>query len=668
MTMNTATTLTAALQQQRTDDRGITYIESQDNEITVSYDALYERALGLLHYLQEKGLQPGDELILLLNNNQAFIELFWACLLGKIIPVPLAVGTGDQHRLKVFNVFQTLQRPHLLTTEKNLTRLQTFAQNNALTTQSEKLTEQTLLLEHIDDLSQAGQIHAPAPSDTAFIQFSSGSTGSPKGVVLTHHNIITNLQAIVQGSNSSQQDVSLSWMPLTHDMGIIGFHLAPLFLGATQYLMPTDVFIRRPLLWLTKASEKKVTTLASPNFGYKHYLNQFEKQTDHHLDLSHVRLIFNGAEPISPTICEEFITKLQAFGLADNVMFPVYGLAEASLAVSFPAPGKALSIHYVDREQLKPGEAARLLEDDAPHALSLISVGNAVADCAIQISDPNGNALPEGQVGHVLIRGNNVTNAYYNNDTLNQALFTDDGWLDTGDLGFVHQGQLLITGRAKEVMIINGQNLYPHDIEASLAQHTEAELGKVAAYRQTDIASRADELLIFVLYKGAAEQFVPMLKNIRKHLNEAIGIDAKQIIPIKDLPKTTSGKIQRYLLVENFQTGQYSDVLNTLEPLLTTTTPTPHGRSDIEQTLLTICNDYIEQTLTATDNIFDMGTSSLKLAQIYEKINALYPDQIDVTEIFDYPTVAELARYLETKLSAGTDKAATVSASAVDTP
>ena len=217
------------------------------------------------------------------------------------------------------------------------------------------------------------------PEDISFIQFSSGSTGSPKGVVLKHRNLLANIDGIQQAAQFTTHDTSLSWMPLTHDMGLIGFHLNPIVCNYNHYIMRTDLFVRRPLYWMIAASDKKTNVLCSPNFGYKHFLNAYHRkarsnQAIENIDLSHMRLIFNGAEPISVNLCEQFMEALAQYGLPKNSMFPVYGLAEASLAVSFPPVGSELEVINVKRESIAMYSTAEFTSD-LDSASTLVGVG-----------------------------------------------------------------------------------------------------------------------------------------------------------------------------------------------------------------------------------------------------------------------------------------------------
>ena len=234
-------TLVQALDRNTQANKTITYISGQDNEREVSYPELKQRALGLLHHIQQKGASEGDELIIHLAENEQFIDTFWACQYGGIVAVPLAIGTSDAHRQKVFNVFEKLEAPHIATTRKALQRLKVYADENGKASLYDEIQRKAVMLDRIEEFNTLGQCLDIVPEQTSFIQFSSGSTGDPKGVVLTHKNLVTNLYGIIECSQFDERDSFFGWMPLTHDMGIIGFHLTPLFaVSYTHLTLPTN--------------------------------------------------------------------------------------------------------------------------------------------------------------------------------------------------------------------------------------------------------------------------------------------------------------------------------------------------------------------------------------------------------------------------------------------
>lgn len=648
-----ATTLTEVLEANRAFPRSITYLEGENESRSVPGGELYERALGILHHLQRIGARRGDKLILFLGSNEQFIDVFWAAILGGIVPVPVALGISDEHRHKVLRIARRLGAPFLYTERRSLERIGAFAASAGATDIFESLRARTFLVDDLDDISRAGTIQRVKPDDIAFIQFSSGSTAEPKGVVLTHANIMANCRGASEAAGFTENDVSLSWMPLTHDMGLIGFHVIMFANRVHSHLMPTELFIRRPLLWLTLASRVRATILCSPNFGYRHYLKVLGDRPVAGLDLAAVRLIFNGAEPISVELCDEFLTRLAPARLDRNAMYPVYGLAEASLAVSFPRVGAPLRTLTLNRHRMNPGDPVEPVAADDRHALRLVSEGQAIPYTRVRIAGDDDRELPEDRIGHVHMTGDNVTRGYYEDRLANAAAFTPDGWLRTGDLGLVHAGELYISGRAKEIIFVNGQNYYPHDLEEIAQRAPGLELGKVVAAGVRRRGADTEELVVFVLHRGAVADFVALAAAVSRLVNEQTGLEVAAVIPVKRIPKTTSGKIQRHLLEESYVDGEYDAELAELAALRAAQRGPEHReRSELEQQLKTICDSALEgKRVDLNDNLFEVGASSLKLIEIHEQIDRLYPGQIDLTELFDFPTIAELARHLEGKLA-----------------
>ena len=647
--MITFSTLVDTLQQQASSDRTITYIEAADKEVTITYADLYERALKKLHALQQRGLTPGDECIIFLRSNEDFIDIYWACILGGIIPVPIAVGISDEHRAKLFKIFEKLDRPHLYTTQDNVERIQQYAESNSLSDAYKLIKDKTLLVSEIES-QEKGDVHQPEPDDLAFIQFSSGSTSDPKGVMLTHKNIMTNLNAIGEGGLYTDTDTSFSWMPLTHDMGLIGFHLNMIAYRMNQCLMATDLFSRRPLLWMQKVSEKKATVLCSPNFGYKHFLKALSKKPLENIDLSCVRLIYNGAEPISIDLCDSFLNTMKDYGLKRETMFTVYGMAEATLAVSFPVAGEEYRAVHVDRHNLNVAGKIKFIDVTNQDALSFAIVGKPVLDCKVRIADKE-NVFADETVGSIQISGPNVTQGYYKNEEANHATITSDGWLDTGDLGFIYKDELIITGRAKDIIFANGLNYYPHDLEDLLLNIENLELGKVVVYGVWNEKLQRDELIVFILYRADIKDFITLAKQAAGVINEQSGLEIDHVIPVKRIPKTTSGKVQRRILGDAYASGDYAEVLQEIKQLTLPKESTSENLTPLQQELKTICDSVIEDsTLGVNDNFFESGISSLTLAEIHQQIDDRYPDKVDVVDLFEYQTIVELADFMQAKL------------------
>jgi acyl-CoA synthetase (AMP-forming)/AMP-acid ligase II len=433
-------TLNAILPADVREDRQITFIEGENEQRTMSFRRLRQRAVGALGALQRRGLKRGDTLILFIADNERFVEMFWACVLGGIVAVPLAPGVADEHWRKLLRVFAQLDQSLVAIDAPTLDRFDSFVATHRLEHEGQQLRSRTVIVGGLDMAGEPGVPALSDPGDLAFIQYSSGSTGDPKGVMLTHRNLTTNIASIIEGAGYTDRDSVISWMPLSHDMGLIGFHLTLLAAGVSHAIMRTELFARRPLLWLDLASQRRCTVLCSPNFGFQHYLRQYAHRPPEGLDLSSIRLIFNGAEPISAEVCRRFMRTMAPHGLKANSMFAVYGLAEATLAVAFAPRGVPMETVVVDPTRLRIGETVRQEALRGGRVTELVKVGPPLPGIDLRIVDEQGETLGERTLGQLLIRGDNVTAGYYQDPARTTELVSADGWLSTGDLGF-HLGR-----------------------------------------------------------------------------------------------------------------------------------------------------------------------------------------------------------------------------------
>ena len=638
-------TLIELLEAARSKDREIRFIDGENDESTLGFGELWDQAIALLGSLQARGMRPGDELIIFSKSNESFVVAFWAAVLGGIVPVPVAVGISDEHRLKLFRIVSQLRRATLFTELGLLERLLDFARERQLDDITALLESRTVLMSDVEPAAH-GEVFAATPDDVAFIQYSSGSTSDPKGVVLTHRNLCTNIRAIVEATGWTENDQSLSWMPLTHDMGLIGYHLSVLGVGMNHAVMDTSVFVRRPLLWMSKANELRATQLCSPNFGYKHFLKLFLRKGLDDLDLSCVKLILNGAEPISWGLCEEFLTALAPHGLRKAAMLPVYGLAEATVGVSIPEPGHEYERITVDRHSLRVGDAYRPVDPSDADAVSFMKVGDAIRDVSIRITDNEDSVLADNVIGNIQLSGDSVTEEIYGDAGATAELFTADGWLRTGDCGLFVDGQLVITGRQKDVIIINGQNYYPHDIEEVIARLEGLDLNKVVVAGATPKGGQTEEMIAFILHRQSIDQFVPLITQVRDVVGEQTGLEVDKVIPVNRIPKTTSGKVQRGKLLEAYLDGEFDGVVAELAPA--SDDDEGFDEDPLIAELEHICREFSkDRHIGADDNLFEVGVSSLTLTEIVLAVDERYPGKLDISDLFDYPTLREIAALLK---------------------
>jgi acyl-CoA synthetase (AMP-forming)/AMP-acid ligase II/aryl carrier-like protein len=408
------------------------------------------------------------------------------------------------------------------------------------------------------------------------------------------------------------------------------------------------------LLWLQLAAKKRVTITSSPNFGYRHFLKVLGDRRLENVDLSSIRSIYNGAEPISVSLCNEFMNALAYTGLKRQAMYPVYGLAEASLGVTFPAPSTDYRWIRLNRHRLNVGTPIELNPAEARETLEVMCVGHVLPNTELLIADDSRVGLPDEKIGHILIRGASVTRGYYGDPEATAAAIDADGWLDTGDLGVIHEAGLYIVGRAKEIIFVNGQNYYPYDLENIAQRAPGLDLNKVVVAGVAKPGSQTEELVVFVLHRGDIAEFLPTANAVSRLINEHTGLEVAQVIPTKRIPKTTSGKVQRHLLEQAYVDGEFDAELAQLKALREA-----RGGSDaqaeagLEARLQSLCETALPgKRIDVNDNLFEIGASSLKLIEIHESIDRDFPGLVDLTELFDYPTITQLAKHLEGKLKA----------------
>jgi len=534
---------------------GIGYIRPDQSESFQSFPDLLDKAKRTLAGLQRIGMKPGDKAIISLDNSSEIIPALWACFMGGIIPAllqpPVSFTEHNPAAEKAEKVFRLLENPQVILSHSHFEAwLNSGIQRKNLVDLAD------VPLDH----NQPG-LPSLNTSALAMIQFSSGSTGDPKGVMLSHHNIISNLADIIRGIRLIPEDHPLTWMPLYHDMGLIGFHFTPLYTGCSQYFIEPADFIKNPFLWLDQLSVKKSTVIGCPNFGQalvNRYISRKKKQS---WDFSSIRVVFNGAEPISVPTMYEFIAHLSPFGFRAEAMLPAYGMAEATLAVTFPALEAAPEVISYNRMRLLREGIAQVADPGEEDVIRLVNLGRPLNYCAVEVRDETGAPLPADRVGQVLVKGENVTQGYYNDPEATAQAWSGT-WLKTGDLGFLHDGDLFIMGRSKDIIFVNGANYYSHDLEAIALEVPGVSTGKIVMAGYFDEAEGRDKVITFLVGPDS-EGTRSLFQEIRQHFLNTLGLALDLLIPIRsgDIPRTSSGKLQRYKMVSRFLKDEFPAVV-----------------------------------------------------------------------------------------------------------
>ncbi|MCA8921353.1 MAG: fatty acyl-AMP ligase [Planctomycetes bacterium] len=537
-----------------------------DQHLVFSYREALDLALRAAEHLRARGVTRGDRVLLMLPTGPTFMAAYYGCQLLGAAPVPVvppvSLNRMEDHLKRIARIAKICTAKAVVVGSQMMPVFKVVCSRDKEAKRSlgnairgsDLLAEETPLAEPVTGEAL----------DPAMLQFTSGSTGDPKGVVLPHRSILSNMQAIGQAAQFGPTDVALAWLPLFHDMGLIGHFLAAVSWGIPLVLLPPEVFIRRPKEWLKAMSRYRGTCSAAPNFAYSLCAKKCKDADLAGVDLGCWRVAFCGAEPINPDTVTTFVDRFKSFGFRATSFFPVYGMAEFSLAATFPDPKAEPRFDTVHRLQFESkGIAEPYAGSEADGALSVtwVGVGQALPGHEVRVVDAQGTLLPERREGEVEVTGPSLMAGYYKNP-LATAETLRGKWLRTGDRGYLADGELFVTGRSKEVIIKGGKNLYPQDVEAAAAQVKGVRVGCCAAFGVRN-QKRGTEDLILVCETREEDPDARgrMQTAIRNAVLEAVGATPDTIVLVGPgtVPKTSSGKIQRGLMRERF-------VANDLKP------------------------------------------------------------------------------------------------------
>ena len=532
---------------------------------TITFGELYERASAVAAQLRRRGLEPAQTVAIMLPTCAEFFYTFAGILLAGGIPVPIyppfRADRIAEYAARQSKILRNAEARFLVTVReaKGLARLL----QPRVPSLRDVLTAEQLAVATPSNSSAAAAAteptHAPAPwrpvenlshraqpDDIAFLQYTSGSTGDPKGVILTHRNLLANIRAIIAGIEIKADDVCVSWLPLYHDMGLIGAWFVPLVIGIPLVVMSPLAFLSRPERWLRAIQRHHGTISPAPNFAYELCVRKIPEKDLEGLDLSSWRAALNGAEPVNPETLERFATRFAPFGFRSEALAPVYGLAEATLAVAFPRFATSYKVDRIDRTAFESeGRAISAGPEDAA-ALEFVFAGKPISNLELRIVDAEGHNLGERTEGRLWLRGPSATSGYYRNAKATAALLHEDGWLDTGDLAYLADGDLYITGRAKDIIIKGGRNIYPHEVEEIAGRVAGVRTGCVVAFGAPDARSGTERLVIAAEVRDRGDS-KRIAAEILSGVDEAMGLppDVVELLPPQSIPKTSSGKLRR---------------------------------------------------------------------------------------------------------------------------
>ncbi len=526
-------TLNAALASAAKTSNGLTLVDSREHETFIGFTELYSRARRAAAALIERGVQPGDRVAMVLPTGRDFLDAFFGAQLAAAIPVPLyppvRLGRMDEYVQSTARMLNAVQAKIVLSDRRV----------KLLLGKAIELARPHLGCPTVSELLEAPVAEAERPvtsASIAVVQFSSGSTVDPKPVALTHGNIVTQVAALEQMMGPGNTGVS--WLPLYHDMGLIGCLLSAVYQAGPLVLLPPELFLAKPALWLRAISRHRATVSPAPNFAYGVCVKRVSEEDAAGLDLSSWTMALNGAEPVSTETIEKFSQKFAANGFRKEALMPVYGLSESSLAVTFTSHQGEKQVAHVD------AMALALRGEVIEGTRELVSVGVPVPGAEVEVRAEGGGVLEENTVGRVFTRGGSVMREYFGNAEAS-ARALRGGWLDTGDLGFIRGGELFISGRAKDVVIIRGANHAPQEFEECLEDLPGVRTGCAVAVGFTPCDAGDEQLLMLVEKSNEAANDVE--QSVSAAVNARTGIKPHTVVMLEPgtLPRTSSGKLRR---------------------------------------------------------------------------------------------------------------------------
>lgn len=523
-------------------------------EELLSYQALRVGAEALAAGLQAHDVQPGQTVAIMLPTGHDYFYSFYGVLLAGAIPVPIYPPA------RLSQIEDHLRRHAGILNNAAATLLITVPEARSLA---------QLLKSHVESLRTVTTPQELSSSDTglvrvtrkaediALLQYTSGSTGNPKGVVLTHANLLANIRAMGQAAHAEASDIFVSWLPLYHDMGLIGAWLGSLYHAIPFVVMSPLSFLARPERWLWTIHHHRATLSAAPNFAYELCLRKIDERAIEGLDLSSWRMAFNGAEPVSPDTIVNFQQRFGRYGLPAETLAPVYGLAESAVGLAFPPPGRGPIIDRIRREPFMRNGLAQPAAEHEADALRFVACGRPLPGHAIRIVDAAGHEVGEREEGRLEFRGPSVTSGYFRNPEQTRRLFRDE-WLDSGDLAYTAAGDIYLTGRAKDIIIRAGRNIYPYELEEAVGNIAGIRKGCVAVFGSPDPATGTERLVVLAETRDTE---ATALNKLREQINTlAMNLlgeppDDVMLAPPHSVLKTSSGKIRRAASRELYEQG-----------------------------------------------------------------------------------------------------------------
>jgi len=643
---NLPTTLPEILRQTATKVQGdrLTYLDRNGNALSQSYHQLRLQAERVLGGLREIDLNPQERVILLLEHHPDLLSAFWGCILGGFVPVIVEANSALE---KIVHLKEHIE-PALIVVSENTPNLVSTI------TERFSVVPKFAFFENLARSAADPLYHIAQPDDLAFLTLSSGSTGKPKCIKLSHRNLIIRARGVNFLNKHKSEDLLLNWLPFEHIGSISDWHIRCVLLGSTAIYVEKEYILGNILNWLELIDRYRVTHSWSPSFAYALMNDRLNQNLQTRWDLSCLTSLLSAGEMVSYKVMQSCLDKLATYRLKKNAIQTAFGMAEFGSGITYSSLGDtSLKVHFIDVKRQEKIDPARVpaSEPVSERGLPFVELGVPISGVTLRIVDESNRVLPEGKIGNLQVKGEAVFSGYYNDSEATKTAFIEDGWFQTGDLGFLSNGRLVLTGRSSGTIIINGVNYYSHEIESVVEKVEGVNVSYTAACGIVRETEGTEKLAIFFNCDLPLDiSILQLLKTIRNRVINDCGVNLDYLIPLpKDaIDKTSIGKIQRSYLTQRFLAGEFDPILKKIETLFRSQDSLDDG--DLKNKLTEIWQEVLRQDkLGLEDNFFELGGSSLSLMQVQQKIGERLGYNLGITALFRYPTINSLVNYLMPK-------------------
>lgn len=629
--------------------KGITLVGAKEQKQFITYRELWNRGYFIQEILKENCIEKGREVIILCEDNENFIYALWGCIFGGYTAIPIDVGKDMCNVNSLAEIMKELDEPILICDVE----IDHISVNSRFFIEDYK--EQIL---HCKDYTKEDVIIEP--NDILYVQYSSGTTKKPRGTVVTRANVEANTYSIIKHYEMDEEDRFLSISPLTHCLGLVGFHFVPIMAKAEQCLISTRLYMKKPLIWADMIDAYKATRVVSLPFALKHFSNGYQKAGNHvYWNFSTIKSLILAGEQIHYSLCREFIQCVKRYGFHRENLSPLYGLSEATLLVTSVAAGTSAKVFRMEGRTMEIGDKVTCEEVTEPdeQAHVFVEIGTPGEKIQVCIRDEEQKELEEERLGYIYVSGPGITKGYYKDKAATADVYGKDGWLNTGDIGVMCQNHLIIVGREKDLVVANGKK-----ISCVLIEDIVQKCLKNTVYRECAVCNgvirenESEKVIAFIrmekeqLSDWEKDLFFSLKQKICADVFEEIGLMISEVLLVPEIPQTGSGKVFRRKLSENYNTGQYKESVNQLNEITRSEDKSlkkKYSRHVIEEKIITnIENRFHVKVMDYNCPIFEYGIVSINIPSFMEALNEEFDVHMNAGDIFTYFTVAKLSQHI----------------------